>query len=539
MKSKTLSSSFTIFKKDITRFSPIWLLWSGMFLLMGYLIIDTNTDITLNYFSSLFTIASIIYGISCAVVLFGYLSDPRECVMLHSLPIRRENLFTVHLLAGLVMHLVPTALFCLCMIPSCSGSVLALFGVLVMQFVFFYGLGIFCVMLTGRRFAAVLVYGLINAAAPLLLFAVQTLYIHLLPGIELHVNSFMKFCPLMSMVFRDFFQSHMWSFAKDLDAYMQHLAVFAAIGLGLIALSLVLYRLRKLECAENFMAFPGLSFLFVPACTVFSGCFLTIFSYIPGAGSYWFLLILGGVTGYFASMMLLRHSPKVFDPKSLCGFALIVAVMAGSLFLTKLDFFGLVSRVPEVEQVARVEMFRYELDNSRYFTEDPEEISKLTKLHQDLIHQEPTENSMHVELLYHMKDGSTMKRVYEASEPLHPRIFWYFSQPEYQLNASSVEQVLTQFDKSTLYINMNPYPLNPQEQEQLLRALFADCKEAPLSFNGDYGDMYSATYEIELEHPVDRYNRYNRYSRIFSIHPEQTQTYAWILQYIKNHNITQ
>ncbi len=538
MKSKTLSSNFTIFKKDITRFSPIWLLWCGMFLIMGYLTVNSGMDITLSDFPNMFTWVNLIYGICCAVVLFGYLSDPKECIMVHSLPIRRENLFFIHLLAGLTMHIIPTALFCLCMISSCEGSIFAMFALMVMQFVFFYGLGIFCMMLTGRKFAAVVLYGLINVAAPLILFAVNTLYIPLLPGIELRRNPFLQFCPVMSMIYQDTFRFEFWSFTSNLTAYLRHVAIFAAIGVGLMLVSLVLYRCRKLECAENFMAFPKLNFIFVPVCTIFCGCFFTIFSFGFGLNSYWFLLGLGGVISYVASMMLLRHSPKVFDPKSLGGFALIAALVAGSLFVVKMDPMGLTSRIPDADSVVRAELYTYELNEDCYFTEDPEQIAKLLELHKKLLNQEPTENTQHVELLYHMKDGSTMKRVYEASEPLHPQISWYLSQPEYMLHASTEDQVLTQYKTATLYVGHDLYQLTQQEQEEVLRALFADCKDGTLNFNPSASyELQSHNYTIELTRVYGDSDLYHYES--FSVYPKNVQTYGWITQYLKNHNITE
>ncbi len=541
MKSKKLSSDFTVFRKDITRFSPIWLLWCGLFLLIGYLAVNSETDITLTSFPTMFTYANLIYGICCAVFLFGYLSDQKECIMTHCLPIRRETLFFIHLLAGLLMQMVPTALFCLSMIPSSSGNLFALFGLLVLQFVFFYGLGIFCVMLTGRKFAAVVLYGLINAAAPLLFFAINTLYIPLLPGLELSSSAFMRFCPLVTMIYRDFSQITWWSFADETSAYLQHVAVIASVGVGLTAASLLLYRFRKLECAESFIAFPRLNVLFVLVCTIFCGCFFTIFSDIFSESSYWFMLVLGGVIGYFSSMMLLRHSSKVFGPKSLGGFALIAAVIAGSLFLTKMDPIGLVTRIPDPHQVVRAELYRYEAEGNSYFTEDPEEISKLMDLHQALIEQKPTDSTWHVELLYHMDDGSTMKRVYEASEPLHSQITWYMNQPEYMFHASNAEEILHQYEWAILYLGSVSYQLTPQEQDELLRALFADCKAGRMnSETADTAYTSNSSYSVELLHvPLDSDRYSNAYTQYFSVYPESVETYGWITQYVKNHRISQ
>ena len=131
-----------------------------------------------------------------------------------------------------------------------------------------------------------------------------------------------------------------------------------------------------------------------------------------------------------------------------------------------------------------------------------------------------------------------MKRVYEASEPLHPQISWYLSQPEYMLHASTEDQVLTQYKTATLYVGHDLYQLTQQEQEEVLRALFADCKDGTLNFNPSASyELQSHNYTIELTRVYGDSDLYHYES--FSVYPKNVQTYGWITQYLKNHNITE
>ena len=46
MQSKTLSSNLTLLRKDLTRFSPLWLTYSASLLIYGYLVYLTQLDLT-------------------------------------------------------------------------------------------------------------------------------------------------------------------------------------------------------------------------------------------------------------------------------------------------------------------------------------------------------------------------------------------------------------------------------------------------------------------------------------------------------------
>ncbi len=526
MKSRTLSSNFTLFKKDITRFAPVWLLWCVLFLILGYSNYTLGSDITEGSFASAFSNVNFLYGISCAVVLFGYLFDPRECVNLHNLPIRRESMFGVHLLSGLVMQIVPAAIFCLCMMPISRGNVFSVLGLMGMQFVFYYGLGIFCVMLTGRRFAAVVLYGVINFAAPMALFAANILYIPMLPGLGLQVDGFMRLCPPASLSYREFYYTRPWTMGEDLLVYSQHLGVFAAIGVGLILLGLLLYRFRKLESAESFMAFPQLNFLVVTVLTLLVGCcFITAFTMLFGEESYWIPLGIGIVVGYLISMMLLRHSAKVFDKKSLMGFCLIALLLTGSIIGVKLDPFHRVSYVPEAENVKHVELCRYETEGRSYGTEDPEIIDRVLGLHRDLLEYldlSSREQVEHVMFKYTLEDGSEVRRSYDVPQQLAKKVSWYLSQPEYLLGVDSLEAL----QKRTVHVLVYDIDASSEvivtNQNELLAILFEECREGNM-YDSNYNGM-SVQVQIEMEQDGER-----RY-RSISVPAAAEKTNAWFRQ---------
>lgn len=573
MKSKTLSSNLTLFKKDITRFSPIWLLWSVMFLIVGYVYYVNGFDysVEVQALPMNFMIPTMIYGLVCAVTLFGYLFDPKECITTHSLPIRRENMFFIHLLSGLVMYLVPTGIFCVSMAPMINGNPFVTLGLMALQFVFYFGLGIFCVMLTGRKFATLVLFALINFAAPLILLVVNILYIPMLPGVVLRTDPFMQFCPPAAMIYQSFNQMQSWTFTADLAPYVQTLGIFAVVGVVLMGVSVFLYRIRKLECAESFMAFSGLNLLFVVACTIFGSCFTISLTSMFGFGieqHFWVMLLLGLVIGYFASLMLLKRTHRVFNAKSILALAVAAVLMSASVFVTKLDPMGLVSRIPNIDQVAQAEVFQYEDTYSPecYFTGDPEQIEKVQQLHQDLIDQDPVvldehnpddyySHTLHVELVYHLKNGTTIKREYRAADPARQQVIWYFSQPEYQLGVSTLEELLEQ--SREVYVNVvypgqylgeNPeVELKKADYEELLKVVFDDCKAGKMfeTYDEPYTTTTETTGTSEIDEPSAAQYTLGLYTQK---HGEPTSTYhqisvpqtatntnAWLNQYFKTH----
>lgn len=180
MKSRTSFFNGTVLRKDITRFCPVWII----FLILNILptLGNISTALMIQEKNSLaaqlaqdtdsWALISFVYAIVCALLLFGDLFKSRMCNALHALPLRRESWFATHALAGLLFFLVPSALVALICLPFLGQywfvAPLWLLAATIM-FLFFFALAIFCVMLTGGRFAASAVYLLINFFLPAVL----------------------------------------------------------------------------------------------------------------------------------------------------------------------------------------------------------------------------------------------------------------------------------------------------------------------------------------------------------------------------------
>lgn len=478
MKSRTSSCNARVFKKDLTRFAPTWVEYSAGLLIVYYFLLRGDGDIahdgTGNEFLSWFAWVNAAYGFICGVNLFGYLTDPRECNTVHAFPIRREEYFLVHTVAGFLMALVPNAIFILLNIPLASHSLLPHFIGMMLEFVFFFGLAIFCMFLTGRKFAAATLFGLFNGLSILIYWAVEVIFLPSLPGVRLNYEAFHIFMPLLKMM--------------QEEGQMTILLAYAAAGLGLMIASLFLYRRRKLEFAGDFIAVKWLTPVFLVALSVACGCVLGAFGTLFGYETSYVVLGLGLVIGYFTGQMLLKRTIRVFNLKSLGGAAALVAVIFASIFITLLDPFGRVQYVPDDNDVASVQIRHYEGNEYFYETTDLAVIADVTDLHGDILATNEFDPEYHYEgenihLTYRLKNGQTVIRYYNAPGDTENRVCFYLSQPEITLGVSTVEELKKQCSS----INISAYDRDHDENQEmtlygddadaLLEVMFRECRE--------------------------------------------------------------
>ena len=129
MKSKTSFFNFTLVRKNIVRFSPIWITYLVIFivglpLIMGVTLssqpadLHTTPAMDMAYYAGTVLeivgpIAACIYGLCLAMALCSYLYSARSVGLYHSLPIRRSGLFGSNYLSGLLLIAGPNAIVAL------------------------------------------------------------------------------------------------------------------------------------------------------------------------------------------------------------------------------------------------------------------------------------------------------------------------------------------------------------------------------------------------------------------------------------------
>ena len=172
--------------------------------------------------------------------------------------------------------------------------------------------------------------------------------------------------------------------------------IYAAAGLALACLALLVYRRRHLETAGDIVAVkwvrPIFKYGFASCAAVTFGSFLySIFSYsLPEEA--WTLLIfmaICGAIGYFAAEMLLQKSFRVF--RRWKGCVILLVCLTAVTAALELDVTGFESRVPDSVSVASAVVGQIEsspYDSATYPSlevTDPERLELLTQIHQRFI----------------------------------------------------------------------------------------------------------------------------------------------------------
>lgn len=421
MKSRTSSCKKAALRKDLSRFWPVW---AGYILCLIILqVVQSNSDLSYWYAANMADCISVMGVVNCgyalvvAEMLFGDLFNTRMCNGLHTLPLRREHWFGVHLKAGFLFSLLPTALTALF-----SEWIIARYSVMVngwqiplywfaasnIQYVFFFGLAVFCAMCVGSRFAMVVVYGILNAFSLLIYLLVDRLYTPLLYGVVTQAKPFTLLCPMYQIAGTRFLKServktgntYLDQFGVEQQEYIGtftfqsqgwvYIAILALIGIALLLTARQMYKKRHLECAGDFIAVRWLEPVFQVVFSILCASgFYAVFLLFFGLNSdFTYVLVAIGLTvGWFAGRMFLERSTRVFRFKNFAGFALLAALLAGSLYMTKLDPLGIETWVPEAEKVAKAQLY---VSNASFSTEDPEEIRDLLRLHEVALEQRVT-----------------------------------------------------------------------------------------------------------------------------------------------------
>ena len=470
MRSATLYFNFTLFRKNLSRFWPIWGLYGFLWLMLLPVNVLVNGEymsrgqarmLPLEYCSGYLGAAvffSLVFGILAAMAVFSYLYSSRSAGFLHTLPLRREGLFLTNYLSGLAFLIVPNlAVFLLSVLVEAAFGILvfsSLFTWLVVTCLlnlFFYSFAVFCAMFTGHILALPAFYGILNILAAGLCYLLQDMASRFLFGFTGAAWMEKAATWLTPILYLGQHTGIEYGEAGTNSAYFSGLGyvfLLALVGVAFAGLALVVYRRRQLESAGDVVSVgwvkPVFQYGVAFCCSITLGSlFDNIFSSLLPRSA-WILLawmLLWGAFGCFVAAMLLHKSFWVFKP-CWTSCAVFLAALTAAMCLMELDGFGFERRVPAAAQVERVYLSSvrsYPDDDLRWNTytlEDPELIQQLVELHQRITQEKgwleeaanhqgnswsvdeadglqvQTEDGVDLSLTYILTDGSIMERSY-------------------------------------------------------------------------------------------------------------------------------
>ncbi len=474
MQSKTSFFNRTLFRKNLSRYWPLW----GFASFVGFLapaallvrvIQSGETSVAplrvreIYYYlvADAVPIVSIAYAILCAMAVWSYLYNARSVGMMHSLPIRREGLFLTNLLSGLAMMAIPylvagglgTLLFACCGGFDAWGTLATVLAVIA-QSVTFFGLATFCAFLTGNIFALPVLYFLLNFLAPLGDWLCNLFARGFLFGFTADYSGTVDFlCPMVYLTQRLYVNSEYETVRDSALEYQNRLtsvtlenawliAAYAAAGLVFLALAYLLYRRRESERAGDVVAVrvfrPVFRFGVAALSALLGGRLLyallwesfqagDTFTPVPLA----ICLIVAGLIGYYAASMLLAKSLRVFRGSAV-GALCLVAACAAFCAGMRYDLFGIERRIPDQNEITQLEI--YLARNTYYLTpeDQPELLSGAQDLQRTLIAQKDLirsnyetyrhggsssdpDASTNIRYIYTLKNGATVERFYVVS----------------------------------------------------------------------------------------------------------------------------
>ncbi len=546
MKFRISSSEKTLLQKNITRFAPVWMLYS-VFLLLSYLLMMGGSDNfprTATESASYMVGINLVYALICGQLLFGDLFNTRMCNGIHALPVRRDTLYWVNFVSGMLFSLVPNTVITVLSLPFMDGNqagALVWLGVSILSFFVFFSMAVFCALTTGSRFAMALLYGLINAASPIVYWLVETIYIPLLPTLIPSFEGFDWFCPVYQMIEDTTHLLH-WDWIEVKSRvmvielrYFGYMLVLSALSLGLTWVNPVLYRKRHLETAGDLMCFRIMKPIFLTAYALVVGACIYFIFYLFFNSAATFFLYVGVAIGVFTGLMLLQRRSQVFNRRSLALCAAFLAILWCTMFVTALDPLGLTRWVPKVTEL---EYIRFDGQEIR----DPELMELLVQAHEqyieDLDEDYNRSDRAYGIVLGYKSDGFGYRQrellVREGTDAWN--LMARFTQaPEYVLYSLIVEK--RSLDSVSFYgweTDINGHKGGHKQEgsayfDGLIQALIADCEA------GHIGNLYRSFAPADKQNPYCHLElEFDGHIKSLYVYPEAENTITWLREHWKD-----
>ena len=460
MKCVTSYCNPTLLRKNLTRFWPIWALYTViwiyalpvncmMMLQQEWRAVSRAERLTdfIESIPRMFgfgTFMAFCFGVLTAMAMFSYLYNNRSAGLFHTLPLRREGLFLTSYLSGLICLLAPNALLWLL-----TAGVEALYGEAQLYTItlwllgqsamclFFYSFAVFCAMFTGHLLALPAFYGILNFLAAAFILLIETLCEPFLYGFS-GITKWQEALMLWLTPSVNLGANLNWVCDYDTGVWSLRggnmLWIYALAGLVFAALALPVYRKRHVESAGDIVSFRPVRPVFKYGVALCSGLFLGYWLYaifgFTAPGGLTGSLLLWTVIGYFAAEMLLKKSFRVL--KAWKGCAVLTLVVFLGITALRMDLTGFARRVPDAENVVSVfvdGMGSYPYDSGRSFafeTEDRTVIHKTLDLHRAFVdeHEQPWHGAsgyteyVRLRVTYRLANGSSLSRNYGVSVPV-------------------------------------------------------------------------------------------------------------------------
>ena len=335
-----------------------------------------------------FMAVAIIGAIICAMNGFAYLHSRKQMDFYHSLPVKREKIFAVRLVNGILIYALPYLVgllytYVLCLIYGVMTWDLFFCGLFMfvmhlMGYLIVYLAGILAMMLTGKLVIAFFGICIVNLYAPavyaLIWVLKDTFFITSYNSnmdFDIAVTATRWFSPAGYYV-------SLVKMLEDGGKFWLEFLGFIVFAAALIALNLWLYKKRASEKADTAMAFPVTEpvvriMIAVPV-GVLAGMLFFAIQYDYGFATSVFWLVFGGLLGGFLCHGIIEAFYKGDIKKCLSHKVqmLVTMVLAAVIPLAFMfDIFGYDSYLPQKKDIKNMAVISSEMRfGGSYFDEN-------------------------------------------------------------------------------------------------------------------------------------------------------------------------
>lgn len=544
MQSKISFFNRTVFLKNITHFWLVWILYTVLLLCLFPIRILLNTGVhysgleaeeqaavcRFGYIDSLFhegggvylALISLAAGMVTAMCVFFYLYQSRSVQMFHALPMKRGELFWTNYLSGLFMLWIPLIIAFLTGLVICIlrgiTSLEFLFSWLVIMMgesLFFYSMTVFVGMFTGHILGMLVFTLILNVLFIGCRYLVTSLMGIL--GYGLSQSYANRQNSILSPVI--FLGNKVGVDISRWDSYrmygMHYVGVYGIVAVILALAAYLLYRFRRLESTGDVLCIRGIRPIFrwgMAACAAFLMAMLfgRLFGYTVGSPGGMFALvlitvILVGAVAFFGAEMLLKKRLAVFTKRKLMECGIFAACSAAFIVAIECNAFGLETRIPDIEDVAKADVRLYfEIEQ-----EDTAGIEEIMEIHRQILADKkeyeqyqtgsmPDRELDTVEIDYQLKNGEVIVRTYQVpssasyyanGESVVSRIYAMSVEPENYLkgnlcmNYDQARVVSGEMDFYDNDLNYNSRKFTEAQMQQIYSAYLRDIREGHIVIN--------------------------------------------------------
>lgn len=349
---------------------------------MQEVIINFKEYVSFNYAVVAITMLS---AVLCGVTRYSYLHSEVKLDLFHSMPVKREKLYWVQYISGVIQYAVPMMinLLLIIIIGSFRGVVNAnvltntLIGLFInlLFFLIIYSTTILAMVMTGKVVVGILGVCTFLSYFPCVYFlgmALFSIFFKTFYTISWRAESFNVYLSPVTLYI------YIEQKAKDGQMFLPELAIGLVMVVLITALSLFLYKLRNSESAGNAIAFrkteAAIKFLIVVPISLFAGIIAESMS--VQSQDIWLILgIAFGVLIISAVIEFIYYMDfsRILNRKKLLLASFVTAFCIIGIF--RLDIFKYDSNIPDKSDVETVAIEINGLYDDAYEVKDASDTS--------------------------------------------------------------------------------------------------------------------------------------------------------------------